>query len=58
MGPRAREVTKITTEVWVRPGEHQTLEQLRERFKGRILRENDNGEILIALSEESPGGAS
>lgn len=43
---------KVILEQWVTPGKEQTLEELRERFKGRILRENDNGEILVSLTEQ------
>lgn len=44
---------KFRTELWVRPGEGQTVESLLEKFKGSILSVNDNGEILIALNEET-----
>ena len=42
---------RLIWEIWVKPGKEQTLEGLMEKFAGRILRVNDNGEILIQSTE-------
>ena len=44
---------KLVLEVWVKPGAEITIEDLKEKFAGRILRVNDNDEILIAVQEVS-----
>lgn len=53
VGTGTSRVTRL--ELWVRPGEHQTLEDLRQRFKGRILRETETE--LLVYQEDAPSPA-
>lgn len=53
MKPPTPQKVSVKLEIWVKPGEHQTLEALKEKFAGSILAVNDNGEILISVQEVS-----
>jgi hypothetical protein len=49
-----RNKVKVRLEHWVKPGEHQTLQDILDLFAGRVIKVDAvAGEVLVSCSEES-----
>lgn len=56
MKGKATHKNTLRWETWIRPGKEQTLQDIIDRFQGRILRVDETrGEVLVDVTEVEYG---